>query len=71
VAANEVNFWMRDVWNYEPLLVARLLRAGCDVQELCYRYRGCLSGDSKLPDWRQGLRDTRVLAHERFPMRTA
>ncbi len=67
----EVDLWAADDWNYEPLLVARLLRAGRAVRELGYRYRGRLSGNSKLPDWRQGLRAVWVLARERFRRRTA
>jgi glycosyltransferase involved in cell wall biosynthesis len=62
----EVNLWAADGWNYEPLLVARLLRARRDVRELSYQYRGRLSGDSKLPDLRQGLRAVWVLVRERF-----
>jgi len=65
----ELDLWAADGWNYEPLLVARLLRAGRDVRELGYRYRGRLSGDSKLPDWRQGLRAVWVLVRERFRRR--
>jgi glycosyltransferase involved in cell wall biosynthesis len=62
----EVDLWAADGWNYEPLLVGRLLRAGRDVRELDYSYGGRLSGDSKLSDWRQGLRATWVLVCERF-----
>ncbi len=68
---NETDLWAEDGWNYEPLLVARLLRAGRDVRELGYPYRGRLSGDSKLPDWRQGLVAVWVLARERFRRRGA
>jgi glycosyltransferase involved in cell wall biosynthesis len=64
--AGEVDLWSADGWNYEPLLVARLLRAGRDVRELSYTHGGRLSGDSKLPDWRQGLAAMLVLARERF-----
>lgn len=66
---DKVDLWAADGWNYEPLLVARLLRAGCDVRELGYRYRGRLSGDSKLPNWQQGLRAIWVLVRERFRSR--
>jgi len=69
--AGEVDLWSADGWNYEPLLVARLLRAGRDVRELSYGYSGRLSGDSKLPDWRQGLVAIWVLARERFRRRAA
>jgi glycosyltransferase involved in cell wall biosynthesis len=62
----EVDLWAADGWNYEPLLVARLLRAGRDVRETGYRYRGRLGGDSKLPDWPQGLRAIWALVRERF-----
>jgi len=65
----EVDLWAEDGWNYEPLLVARVLRAGRDVRELGYRYRGRLGGASKLPDWRQGLRAIWVLIRERLRRR--
>lgn len=64
--SDEVDLWSADGWNYEPLLVARLLRAGRDVRELSYAYSGRLSGDSKLPDWGQGLAAMWVLVRERF-----
>ncbi len=67
----EVGLWAADGWNYEPLLVARLLRAGRYVQELGYPYRGRVSGHSKLPNWRQGLGAVLALARERFRRRVA
>jgi len=66
----EVNIWAADGWNYEPLLVARLLSAGRDVRELGYQYSGRLTGNSKLPNWHQGVRAMWVLARERFRMLT-
>ena len=68
---DEVDIWAADGWNYEPLIVARLLRAGRDVRELGYPYQGRLSGDSKLPNWRQGLGAVWVLARERVRRRPA
>lgn len=64
--AEEVDLWAANGWNYEPLLIARLLRAGRDVRELGYTFSGRLSGDSKLPNWRQGLAAMWALARERF-----
>lgn len=62
----EVELWAANGWNYEPLLVARLLRAGRDVRELGYAYGGRLSGESKLPNWSQGLGALWALVCERF-----
>ncbi len=66
---NEIDLWAADGWNYELFLVTRLLRAGRDVRELGYPYRGRLRRDSKLPSWRQGLGAVWVLARERFRRR--
>jgi glycosyltransferase involved in cell wall biosynthesis len=69
--ATEVDLWSEDGWNYEPLLVARLLRAGRDVRELGYPCPGRLTGHSKLPNWRQGLSALWVLARTRIRRRLA
>ncbi len=62
----EVNLWHCDGWNYEPRIIARALAAGLRVTELPQRYEGRFSGESKLPDWRQGLHSVGSLILERL-----
>ena len=61
-----VNIWADDGWNYEPLILARLLRAGLDVVEEPQSYAGRLGEESKLSSWGQGLKTMLVLLQERF-----
>ncbi|HEY4685818.1 MAG TPA: glycosyltransferase family 2 protein [Dehalococcoidia bacterium] len=61
-----VNFWSDDGWNYEPLIIARALKAGLKVVEVPQTYSGRRSGRSKLPNWHQGFTALKVLARERF-----
>ena len=67
--AQRVNLWAEDDWNYEPLIIARLLRAGMDVVEEPQTYRGRVSDTSKLSSWTQGFTAIRVLLRERFRAR--
>lgn len=61
-----VNIWADDGWNYEPLIVARLLRAGLDVVEEPQSYVGRLGEESKLSSWGQGLIALKTLLRERL-----
>lgn len=61
-----VDIWDDGGWNYEPLIVARLLRAGLDVVEQPHGYEGRLGEESKLSSWGQGFKTMRVLLRERF-----
>jgi len=61
-----VNLWAADDWNYEPLILARVLRAGLGVVEQPQSYRGRVDSDSKLSSWTQGLTSMKVLIRERL-----
>ncbi len=61
-----VNLWAADDWNYEPLILARVLRAGLGVVEQPQSYRGRVDSDSKLSSWTQGLTSIKVLIRERL-----
>jgi glycosyltransferase involved in cell wall biosynthesis len=63
---HRVDLWDAGGWNYEPLMVARLLRAGLDVVEQPHGYRGRLGEASKLSSWGQGLTALKVLIRERL-----
>jgi glycosyltransferase involved in cell wall biosynthesis len=66
----DANLWHHSGWNYEPRIVARALVAGLKVTEVPQHYEGRLSGESKLPDWRQGLNSLWFLVLERLhPLR--
>lgn len=61
-----VNLWAEDGWNYEPLIIARVLKAGLDIVEQPQTYRGRVSDDSKLSSWTQGFNAMKVLLRERL-----
>lgn len=61
-----VNLWAEDDWNYEPLIIARVLKARLDIVEQPQTYRGRVSDDSKLSSWAQGLTAMKVLLRERL-----
>ena len=61
-----VNLWSEDGWNYEPLLICRLHRAGLKVIEVPQNMQGRLSGRSRLPNWEQGFTAIRTVVRERF-----
>lgn len=62
----KVNPWAEDDWNFEPLITAKVLKSGLKVAEVAYTYQGRISGQSKLPNWKQGLTAIKVLLKERF-----
>ncbi|MDP2948658.1 MAG: glycosyltransferase family 2 protein [Chloroflexota bacterium] len=62
----DVNLWSKDGWNFEPLFIARLLKAKRKVIEVPQRASSRISGHSKLPNWHQGFSAIRVLITERF-----
>ncbi len=61
-----VNLWSDEGWNYEPLLICRLHKAGLKVMEVPQSMRGRLSGRSRLPNWEQGFTAIRTVVRERF-----
>jgi len=62
----KANLWAKDDWNYEPLIIARALKRGLKVVEVPFHYEGRISGESKLPNWKQGLTAIKVIIRERF-----
>ena len=58
--------WSDDGWNYEPLMIARVLRAGLKVVEVPQTFSGRAGEESKLGSWGQGITSMRVLIKERF-----
>ena len=62
----KANPWAKDDWNYEPSIIARVLKGGLKIIEVTYHYTGRIEGQSKLPDWKQGLTAIKVLIRERF-----
>jgi len=61
-----VDLWADDDWNYEPSIIARVLKAGLKVAEVPQQSGGRVSGRSKLPSWGQAFRAIRALVRERF-----
>jgi glycosyltransferase involved in cell wall biosynthesis len=66
---DKVDLWDKNGWNYEPLLIARVHRAGLKIIEVPQRHQGRVSGDSKLPDWQQGFAAMKTVVGERFRRR--
>jgi glycosyltransferase involved in cell wall biosynthesis len=64
--AERVNLWSEDGWNYEPLLICRVHKAGLKVKEIAQSRSRRLSGESKLPDWKQGFLAIKTIIMERF-----
>jgi glycosyltransferase involved in cell wall biosynthesis len=50
----------------EPLLHARIAKAGLRVKEVAHRDLPRLAGDSKAPSWRQGWKAIKTIIRERF-----
>ncbi len=61
-----VDLWSKNGWNYEPLFISRIHRAGLRAVEVPQSTRGRLSGSSKLPNWEQGFTAVKVVVRERF-----
>jgi hypothetical protein len=50
----------------EPLLNARVRKAGLKVVELGHHDRGRIAGETKQPSWRQGFGAIKTVVRERF-----
>lgn len=50
----------------EPLINARVRKAGLKVKEVGHLDRGRLDGESKAPSWRQGFGAIKTIVRERF-----
>lgn len=62
----KANPWAKDDWNYEPSIIIRVLKGRLKIIEMAYHYTGRIEGQSKLPDWKQGLTAIKVLIREWF-----
>jgi glycosyltransferase involved in cell wall biosynthesis len=65
-AAEDAGLWKANGWLYEPRIIARALRNGLRVIEVEHRSLGRISGQSRLPNWRQGLNSIRYILIERL-----
>lgn len=55
-----------DCFEDEPLLIARVKRAGLVMSEVGHRDLGRIYGESKAPSWRQGFKAIQTIVRERF-----
>jgi len=65
-ALERVNFESSDCFEDEPLLVARVKRAGLRIAEVGHRDLGRIYGEGKAPSWRQGLKAIKTIVRERI-----
>ena len=65
-AVKAIDFFHKDGLADEPLLLARVCKAGLSVVEVSHRDPPRLSGVSKAPSWGQGFRAIRTVVGERF-----
>jgi len=61
-----INPWAKENWGYEPLFIARVLRAKLKITEVPHGYTKRMNGKSNLPNLKQGLTAIMVLFRERF-----
>jgi glycosyltransferase involved in cell wall biosynthesis len=61
-----IDFFHPDGLADEPLLLARVCKAGLSIVEVAHRDPPRLAGVSKSPSWGQGFRAIRTVVHERF-----
>ena len=65
-AMKRVNLWSADDFEDEPLINARVRKAGLKVIEVGHLDRGRHGGVSKAPSWRQGFKAIKTILRERF-----
>jgi glycosyltransferase involved in cell wall biosynthesis len=65
-AMERVNLWSPDGFEDEPLINARVRKAGLKVIEVGCVDRGRVGGDTKAPSWRQGFKAIKTILRERF-----
>jgi len=63
---SSVNTWAKGDWNYEPLIVVKLLKRELKIIDVAHNYRGRIEVYSKLSDWKQGLSAIKELIRGRF-----
>jgi len=55
-----------DCFEDEPLLVSRAKKIGLKIVEVGHQDRGRISGESKAPSWRQGLKAIKTILREKL-----
>ena len=65
-AMKRVNLWSADGFEDEPLINARVRKAGLKVIEVGHLDRGRHGGVGKAPSWRQGFKAIKTILRERF-----
>lgn len=65
-AIERVNLWSPDEFEDEPLINARVRKAGLKVIEIGHLDKGRYEGGSKAPSWRQGFKAIKTILRERF-----
>lgn len=65
-AVKTIDFFHRDGFADEPLLLARVCKAGLRIVEVPHHDPPRLAGVSKAPSWGQGFRAIRTVVGERF-----
>jgi glycosyltransferase involved in cell wall biosynthesis len=61
-----VDLYSSDCFEDEPLLIAKVKKAGLNVVEVGHNDFGRVSGESKAPSWRQGLKAIKTITREKF-----
>ena len=61
-----INLDSRDGFENEPLIHARVVKAGLKVIEVGYKERARISGEIKERSWRQGTKAIKTILRERF-----
>ena len=65
-AIDKVNLYSTDGFENEPLIHARVAKAGLKVAEVSYSEKARISGEIKEQSWRQGLKAVKTIIRERF-----
>jgi len=63
---DQVNLYSSDGFEDEPLLIARVKRAGLRILEVGHYDRGRVGGETKAPSWRQGFKAIKTVVRERL-----
>lgn len=63
---DQVNLYSSDGFEDEPLLIARVKRAGLRILEVGHYDRGRVGGEAKAPSWRQGFKAIKTVVRERL-----
>jgi len=65
-ALERIDLGSSDCFEDEPLLIARVKRAGLRIAEVGHHDLGRIYGEGKAPSWRQGLKAIKTITRERL-----